>query len=62
MINKNDLVGLDITEAAHKLGHWYVLTHSSLGEEMRGEYRFFRSGASETLILYTKDNIVVKTN
>lgn len=58
VIKSKMLIGLDISEAKNKLGHWWVCSHCHVNAWTReGVYVFYRAGHGR-LELRTKDNIV----
>ena len=58
-MKKEDLIGLDITEAREKLGYWWVLIWQFVNPVVSSFYRFRRAGYG-TIELITESNKVVK--
>lgn len=56
---ENKVMGLEIYEAALKLGHWYRLTNQFLGMSF-GEYIFERVGV-HTVVLKTDAHNIVRS-
>lgn len=56
----SQLIGLDISEAKERLGHWWVLESQNIFSH-GGEYVFSRAGVGKIHISTNTKNIVVQT-